>query len=197
MFAKLEDKRSIGKMMGINRRKSLMKLQKIEKTEYRKKMNVLLITLVASLALIAIGSSSMLISLFGFTESVSGESTGNFHLNVIGVIIAIAVNVCAIKVFKNHPYLKEALYVWDLKQIHNRIYRKLKRIKREAESGNRDALTVLFFYYTTQKQVYELDNNTLTINSVETALEKLVEEALRWEFDLNIADFDKSLIDKL
>jgi len=197
MFAKLEDKIAIGKMMGINRRKSLMKLQKIDKTEYRKKMNVLLIALVASLALIAIGSSSILISLFGFSESISGEATGNFHLNVIGVIIAIAANVCAIKVFKNHPYLTEALYVWDLKQIHNRIYRKLKRIKQESELGNRDALTVLFFYYTTQKQVYELDNNTLTISAVEKSLEKLNEEALRWELELNLADFDKNLVDKL
>ena len=171
-----------------------MKVQKINKEEYRKKMNVLLIALVASLAISAIGFGALLIELFGTTNSISGESTGNFHLNLFGVVLAIAFNAFIASKLKGHPYLNEAVYVWNLKQIHNQIYRKLKKIKAASESGNRNALTILFFYYTTQKQVYELDNNTLTMSSVESALDNIEKEAGKWGFELSLNDFAKDMI---
>lgn len=171
-----------------------MRLQKIDKEQYRRKMNVLLIGLVASLAISAIGFGSLLIELFGSTDNLAGESTGNFHLNLLGVVLAIALNAFIASMIKTHPYLNEAVYVWNLKQIHNQVYRKLKKIKAASESGNRNALTVLFFYYTTQKQVYDLDNNTLTISSVQSALENLEKEAQQWGFELSLNDFTKEMI---
>ena len=102
-----------------------MKLQKINKEEYRKKMNVLLVSLVGSLAVFAIVFGTILIDLFGSGQSIAGESTGNFHLNVLGVILSVALNVFIASRVKGHDYFKEALYVWNLKQIHNQIYRKL------------------------------------------------------------------------
>lgn len=171
-----------------------MRLQKIDKEQYRRKMNVLLIGLVASLAISAIGFGSLLIELFGSTDNLAGESTGNFHLNLLGVVLAIALNAFIASKIKAHPYLNEAVYVWNLKQIHNQVYRKLKKIKAASESGNRNALTVLFFYYTTQKQVYDLDNNTLTISSVQSALENLEKEAQQWGFELSLNDFTKEMI---
>ncbi|UTT86694.1 DUF3087 domain-containing protein [Vibrio pelagius] len=171
-----------------------MELQKINKEEYRKKMNVLLIGLVASLAISAIGFGTLLIELFGVKESIAGESTGNFHLNLFGVVLAIALNAFIASKIKTHPYLNEAVYVWNLKHIHNQIYRKLKKIKAASESGNRNALTILFFYYTTQKQVYDLDNNTLTISSVKSALENLEKEADHWGIELSLNDFAKEMI---
>lgn len=171
-----------------------MELQKINKEEYRKKMNVLLIGLVASLAISAIGFGTLLIELFGVKESIAGESTGNFHLNLFGVVLAIALNAFIASKIKTHPYLNEAVYVWNLKQIHNQIYRKLKKIKAAADEGNRNALTVLYFYYTTQKQVYELDNNTLTMNSVDSSIEHIKKEAEKWSFELSLSDFSKELV---
>ncbi|MDK9738922.1 DUF3087 family protein [Vibrio sp. D404a] len=171
-----------------------MRLQKIDKEQYRRKMNVLLIGLVASLAISAIGFGSLLIELFGSTDNLAGESTGNFHLNLLGVVLAIALNAFIASKIKTHPYLNEAVYVWNLKQIHNQIYRKLKKIKAASESGNRNALTTLFFYYTTQKQVYDLDNNTLTISSVQNALENIENEARNWGIELSLNDFTKEMI---
>ena len=171
-----------------------MRLQKIDKEQYRRKMNVLLIGLVASLAISAIGFGSLLIELFGSTDNLAGESTGNFHLNLLGVVLAIALNAFIASKIKTHPYLNEAVYVWNLKQIHNQIYRKLKKIKAASESGNRNALTILFFYYTTQKQVYDLDNNTLTISSVQNALENIENEARNWGIELSLNDFTKEMI---
>lgn len=171
-----------------------MKLQKINKEEYRKKMNLLLVSLVGSLAVFAIVFGTILIDLFGAGQSIAGESTGNFHLNVLGVILSVALNAFIASRVKGHDYFKEALYVWNLKQIHNQIYRKLKRIQPKAEQGDRDALTVLYFYYTTQKQVYDLDNNTLTIKTVQQSLDNILELSEKWSIELDIEAFSKDLI---
>ncbi|MEZ8021436.1 DUF3087 family protein [Vibrio splendidus] len=173
-----------------------MKLQKINKEEYRKKMNLLLVSLVGSLALFAIVFGSILIELFGSVGSVTGETTGNFHLNVLGVILSVALNAFIASRVKGHDYFKEALYVWNLKQIHNQIYRKLKRIQPKAEQGDREALTILYFYYTTQKQVYDLDNNTLTIKTVQQSLDNIVELGEKWSIKLDIEAFSKDLVAK-
>ncbi|CDT51559.1 DUF3087 family protein [Vibrio coralliirubri] len=173
-----------------------MKLQKINKEEYRKKMNLLLVSLVGSLALFAIVFGTILIELFGSATSITGESTGNFHLNVLGVILSVALNAFIASRVKGHEYFKEALYVWNLKQIHNQIYRKLKRIQPKAEQGDRDALTILYFYHTTQKQVYDLDNNTLTIKTVQQSLDNIVELSDKWSIELDIEAFSKDLVAK-
>ncbi|CAK1691522.1 DUF3087 family protein [Vibrio crassostreae] len=173
-----------------------MKLQKINKEEYRKKMNLLLVSLVGSLAVFAIVFGTILIDLFGSGQSIAGESTGNFHLNVLGVILSVALNAFIVSRVKGHDYFKEALYVWNLKQIHNQIYRKLKRIQPKAEQGDRDALTILYFYYTTQKQVYDLDNNTLTIKTVQQSLDNILELSEKWSIELDIEAFSKDLIAK-
>ncbi|NOH93093.1 DUF3087 family protein [Vibrio sp. AIC-3] len=173
-----------------------MKLQKINKEEYRKKMNLLLVPLVGSLALFAIVFGTILIELFGSATSITGESTGNFHLNVLGVILSVALNAFIASRVKGHEYFKEALYVWNLKKIHNQIYRKLKRIQPKAEQGDRDALTILYFYYTTQKQVYDLDNNTLTIKTVQQSLDNIVELSDKWSIELDIEVFSKDLVAK-
>ncbi|MGF1823207.1 DUF3087 domain-containing protein [Vibrio splendidus] len=173
-----------------------MKLQKINKEEYRKKMNLLLVSLVGSLALFAIVFGSILIELFGSVGSVTGEATGNFHLNVLGVILSVALNAFIASRVKGHDYFKEALYVWNLKQTHNQIYRKLKRIQPKAEQGDREALTILYFYYTTQKQVYDLDNNTLTIKTVQQSLDNIMELSEKWSIELDIKAFSKDLVAK-
>ncbi|MBB1462542.1 DUF3087 family protein [Vibrio splendidus] len=173
-----------------------MKLQKINKEEYRKKMNLLLVSLVGSLALFAIVFGTILIELFGSATSITGESTGNFHLNVLGVILSVALNAFIASRVKGHEYFKEALYVWNLKQTHNQIYRKLKRIQPKAEQGDREALTILYFYYTTQKQVYDLDNNTLTIKTVQQSLDNIVELSEKWSIELDIEAFSKDLVAK-
>lgn len=173
-----------------------MKLQKINKEEYRKKMNLLLVSLVGSLALFAIVFGTILIELFGSATSITGESTGNFHLNVLGVILSVALNAFIASRVEGHEYFKEALYVWNLKQIHNQIYRKLKRIQPKAEQGDRDALTILYFYYTTQKQVYDLDNNTLTIKTVQQSLDNIVELSDKWSIELDIEAFSKDIVAK-
>ena len=91
--------------------------------------------------------------------------------------------------------MREVLYVWKLKQIHNKIYRKLKNIKAAASTDDLKALTILKFYYTTQRQVFELDNNTLTMSSVTKELETIEEIEVSKSLSLDITSFEESWLD--
>ncbi|HAS6363343.1 TPA: DUF3087 domain-containing protein [Vibrio vulnificus] len=167
-------------------------MRQINKEEYRKKGNIVIVAFLLAFACSAIAFSTLLIALFGKTEIVEGESTGNFVWNLLGVVIAFISTLSIMNQIKTHRYFDELLYVWKLKQTHLKIYRKLNILKNAAHNEhnehNEKAITILKFYYQTQQQVFELDNNTLTIKSVLNELERI----RQWEEShrvLNVSDF--------
>ena len=91
--------------------------------------------------------------------------------------------------------MEEVLYVWKLKQLHNKIFRKLKSIKAAASNDDVKALTTLKFYYKTQQQVFELDNNTLTMSSVNKELEAIEQIEAEQSLDLDITSFKERWVD--
>ncbi|CAM4310572.1 DUF3087 domain-containing protein [Vibrio vulnificus] len=164
-------------------------MRQINQEEYRKKGNMVIVAFLLAFACSAIAFSTLLIALFGNTEIVEGESTGNFVWNLVGVVIALVSTLSILNQIKTHRYFDELLYVWKLKQTHLKIYRKVNILKHAAHNEhNERAMTILKFYYQTQQQVYELDNNTLTIKSVLNELERI----RQWEQNhrvLNASDF--------
>ncbi|HAS8511230.1 TPA: DUF3087 domain-containing protein [Vibrio vulnificus] len=164
-------------------------MRQINKEEYRKKGNIVIMAFLLAFACSAIALSTLLIALFGNTEIVEGESTGNFVWNLLGVLIAFVSTLSIMNQIKTHRYFDELLYVWKLKQTHLKVYRKLNILKNAAHNEhNEKAITILKFYYQTQQQVFELDNNTLTIKSVLNELERI----RQWEEGhrvLNVSDF--------
>ncbi len=171
-----------------------MKIKEINKEVYRKKVNLVIGGFVVLLAVSSLAFSTLLISLFGNTNIQPEQSTGNFHWNLIGVLLSLATSLSLLNQFKTRPYMKEVLYVWKLKQVHNKIYRKLKSIK-AAASDDWKALTILKFYYTTQKQVFELDNNTLTMSNVNKELEVIEEIEASKSISLDITRFEEAWLD--
>ncbi len=170
-----------------------MKLINIDKTTYKKRLNLITVVLVGALAVLAIGFGSILIALFG-AQQATAESTGNFHLNVIGVIGAAIICAIALSYLKTTAYFVEVYYVWRLKALQNRIYRKLKSIKQRADTNDRDAIVVLYFYYHSLKQVYSLDNNTLTLPELEGNIQGLQQQISALGMQVDIEDFDVNLI---
>ncbi|GIU20378.1 DUF3087 domain-containing protein [Shewanella colwelliana] len=145
-----------------------MQLIDIDKTVYRKHLNRVITVFVASLAILSVLLGQLLIQFFGQTQVASGESTGNLHLNVLGVLVAVIICAGTLYSQREHIYFKEVFYVSRLKALQNRIYRKLKSIKQQAEKDDVDALITLSFYYASLKFVYLLDDNTLTLNQVDS-----------------------------
>ncbi len=172
-----------------------MEIKKINKEVYRKKVNLVIGGFVVLLALSSLAFSTLLISLFGNTNIQPEQSTGNFHWNLIGVLLSLVTSFSLLNQFKTRPYMKEVLYVWKIKQVHNKIYRKLKNIKSAASADDLKALTILKFYYTTQRQVFELDNNTLTMGSVNKELEAIERIEVNKSLSLDTTRFDEAWLD--
>jgi hypothetical protein len=165
-----------------------MQLITINKEQYRKRLNLFIGVFVVSLALLAIAYGALLISAFS-----DGQSS-NFKFNFMGVVLALFTCMMIINHRKKQPWFHEIFYVWQLKQLHNAIYRKFTKIKTAADSSNQQALTILLFYYQSLKQVYELDNNTLTIDTVNKKLAEIEQLIDQQTFEIHVEDFDKTLL---
>ena len=68
--------------------------------------------------------------------------------------------------FRSHPYMSDVVYVWDLKQQLNRIHRKLRYIEAVVENNDHDAMIIMNFMYRGSRQLYELDDNTITMDGL-------------------------------
>ena len=144
-----------------------MQLQEIDKSRYRQHFRIVFVAIVVVLAAVSLGMSTLLIAVFG----TPGAS--HFWLNLAGVVVGAATVVLLLMKFRQHPFLHEVVYVWDLKQQLNRIYRKQRAVEAEAENNDPDAITILYFFYRGSKQLYELDDNTITMDSIELKLKAL------------------------
>jgi hypothetical protein len=84
--------------------------------------------------------------------------------------------------------------VWQLKQLQNKIFRKLKSVQQAAKDNNRDALVILSFYYQSLSLVYNLDNNTLTISNVNNELDKLQQCIDAAGYSIDVEEFTPEML---
>jgi len=155
----------------------------IDKDLYNKRLKIITVGFVATFALLAIVFGSVLIQLFGNTTDVAvvanlgDEPESNFKLNLLGVVIALLFCAAVLHGLRKKPFFEEVYYIWQLKQLHNLVYRKLKTIELCANKGEYKAIAILVLYYKSLKQVYTLDNNDLTMSLVNQSLSQWQEKA--------------------
>ena len=137
-----------------------MQLTDIDKTRYRKHLRLVFAGIVVALVILSLGASTLFISLFTNPEG------SHFLHNLAGVATAAAVVVFVLNKLRQHPFLTEVVYVWDLKQQLNRIYRKQRKIEAGIERNNHDAMIILNYMYRGSKQLYALDDNTITMEDL-------------------------------
>ncbi len=167
-----------------------MKLKEIDKARYSKHLKIVFACIVVILLVITLGVSTLIIQLFS-TPDVS-------HLwhNLAGVAIAATIVVFILNKLRPHPFMLEVVYVWDLKQILNRIYRKQRKIEAAAENSDHDAMIIMNFQYRGSKQLYQLDDNTITIDNL---VAKMVSNDHRMEaegMNLSTDSFEVELLEK-
>jgi hypothetical protein len=173
-----------------------MQFIEVSKTLYRKRLNIVIISFVAALLVLSLGLGSTIISLLGdlaIENSAGKMEVNNFRYNILGVMLALLVCVAVLSQLKDTPYFKEIYYVWKLKQLHNKIYRKVKKIKLAAKNEV-DALIILKFYYHSRKQVYLLDDNTLTIPELDQEIIQLDETIANKSLTISLSQFKESLL---
>jgi hypothetical protein len=169
-----------------------MKLQTIDKVLYRKRLNIVLITSIAVLLIISLGVSNILIALFG-----SGIEGDNFWWNVMGVVAGAVVIAGLLKLVSTKPFMAEINYVRSLKREMNRIYRSSKKVQAAADENNKAALIITYFNLQASKQVYELDNNTLTIDELNEKISLLDEKLSGLNMSITVADYRSDLLAEL
>lgn len=168
-----------------------MKLQQIDKIRYRKHLNMASIAATAVLIAFALFYGQVLIHFFDSADE------NNFKLNLAGVILGVISLLVAFRFIRRHPYLIEVMYVWDLKQTNNKIYRKLHHVKMalsDSDNTDIDAITILNYYYAASKQQYNLDNNTLTMEGLMADIAKLDNLIAEKNLTISLDDYQPSLL---
>ncbi|WP_100754396.1 DUF3087 family protein [Vibrio salilacus] len=165
-----------------------MKLQKIDKQLYRSRLNVVIVSCIAVFAVSSLAISQALIYVF------PSESGSHFHWNLLGVVVSAIGLVATLVKLKTHPKMREVSYVWDLKQALNLIYRKNRVLKAAAKAGNADAMLALQFSYEGSRQLWQLDDNTLTLNSLESAQRELDDWAQEHGIIIDISGFRSEIL---
>ena len=167
-----------------------MQLQQIDKARYRKHLNKVIFACIAALTIGSLGISQLLILLFP-------DSNGShFHWNLLGVVVTSIVIGLTLKKVKSHPFMYEVAYVWDLKQALNRITRKMMAIKKAAKEGDVDAMLAMQFSYSGSKQLWTLDDNTITIEDLSMWQAELDALARQYQVELDITKYDERILTK-
>jgi hypothetical protein len=168
----------------------LMKLRQIDKTRYSKHYKIVFAAIVIELITISLVSSTLLISWF------SSPDESHFILNIVGVVVAALLVLYVGYRFRGHPFMDEMVYVWHLKKQLNRIYRKQHKIEPLIEDNNVDAMVIMNYMYQGSKQLYELDDNTITLNDLAIKTRQLKTRLEEKGLKLTSDDYHSGLLDQ-
>jgi flagellar basal body-associated protein FliL len=161
-----------------------MKLENIDKTRYRKHLNRIIWISIISLIVLSLSTSSFAIYLLN-----DGE-TSHFWINVAGVVVAVVIIASILTKYKQHSFMYEVAYIWDLKQVLNQIHRKSKKINLAVAENNVTAITIMYFYYKACLQLYTLDDNTITLSSLNIKAAELDSQIESLNLTITTDNFD-------
>jgi hypothetical protein len=167
-----------------------MQLKKIEKQRYRKNLRVVFGGIAVSLMVLTVIMSTLFIYLFS-TPDVS-----HFWHNMAGVAAAAVIVVIALNKIRHHPYMTEVVYVWDLKQQLNRIHRKLRKIEEAVDDHNIDAMIIMNFMYRGSRQLYQLDDNTITMEGLVSKIRAFDKRMKDAGLSLSEDTYDPAMLDQ-
>lgn len=166
-----------------------MQLQDINKDRYNKHIKITFIAICIFMLAVSLTTSTLLIHFWGGPE---GE---NLLWNIAGVVIAAALLAKILITFKQHPFLYEVVYIRQVKAQLNRIYRKQRKIKAAAAEGDARAMAILDFNYRASRHVFELDNNTITLDDLTKSQNEL--SALQQQFNITqLATYQAEWVDE-
>ena len=167
-----------------------MKLRQIDKKRYSKHYKIVFVAIAIELIVISLVSSTLLISWFGSADE------SHFILNLVGVVVAALIALYAVYHYRNNPFMDEVVYVWKLKKQLNLIYRKQHKIEPLIEDNNVDAMVIMNYMYQGSKQLYELDDNTITLGDLAVKARHLHTKLEEKELKLTSDDYHSGLLDQ-
>lgn len=161
-----------------------MKLLNIDKVRYRKHLNIVILS-----SIIALTAGSLLIArvLITFFPDPDGS---HFHWNLLGVILTSLAIGMVINQVKSHDFMTEVTYVWKLKQVLNKITRKMGALEEAGKAGDAIAMQIINYSYAGSKLLWELDDNNIVMDELLTKQAKLDEISTQHGIELDVNQFD-------
>ena len=165
-----------------------MKLIQIDKARYRKHLNHVIVACVIALAVGSLAISQTLIALF------PDPSGSHFHWNLFGVVVCSLLVGFVLNKYLNHDYMTEIVYVWDLKKALNKITRKMPKLKAAGREGNADALLAIHYSYAGSRLLWQLDDNTITMDELAIKQAELDSVAEKYNLSLDAERYDEAIL---
>ncbi|KXI28001.1 DUF3087 domain-containing protein [Paraglaciecola hydrolytica] len=165
-----------------------MQLIQINKARYRRHLNIVIVACIVALLAGALGISQTLIALF---PDASGS---HFHWNLLGVVISAVTIGFLLNKYRHHDFMLEVVYVWELKQALNKVTRKMLKLKAAAKQGNIDALLAMQYSYAGSRLLWQLDDNTIVMDDLALAQAELDRLAAHYNVNLNVEDYNETLL---
>ncbi|WP_300360467.1 DUF3087 domain-containing protein [uncultured Pseudoalteromonas sp.] len=167
-----------------------MKLIQIDKARYRKHLNQVIIACVIALAVGSLAISQTLIALF------PDPSGSHFHWNLLGVVVCSLLVGFVLNKYRNHDYMTEIVYVWELKKALNKITRKMPKLKAAGREGNADALLAIHYSYAGSRLLWQLDDNTITMDELAIKQAELDSVAQQYNLTLDVDKYDEKILNQ-
>lgn len=116
----------------------------------------------------------------GFVTSYSfpflfGENPHNLlTLQIMGALLGLGlVFFITAKFFKNQPWMKEAMYGWQLKRSLMHITNAMRPLQEKVEQGDVEAMKMMRFYHLGITQMYTFEQNTSGLIDLKVEKESL------------------------
>ncbi|MFT7560876.1 MAG: hypothetical protein ACI93R_002799 [Flavobacteriales bacterium] len=165
-----------------------MKLFGINKARYRRHLKFVLAGSVGALVIGSLVLSQLLIALF------PDESGSHFHWNLLGVAVTAVIIAWLLNKVRQHDFMTEVVYVWELKQALNKINRKMRQLEAAAREGNATALLAIHYSYVGSRLLWQLDDNTLTMDELTIKQAELNVMAKKFKVTLNTDDYAECML---
>lgn len=167
-----------------------MTLPVIDKAQYKKRLNWLQGSAVVLLMLSALLFSNVLVSNYGSDES-------NLWLNATAVLLSVLLLSLLFALIKNRPWMADIRYIMQLKQRLNRIYRASKVVDAALANDQTNAIIVRYFSLHASKYLYQLEDNTLTLEELQQQIDALDEQIARLQLTLSVDDYSDDILQQV
>ena len=165
-----------------------MQLIQIDKARYRKHLNRVIIGCGLALAGGSLAISQTLIALF------PDESGSHFHWNLLGVVVTSIAIAFLLNKYRKHDYMTEVVYVWELRQALNKITRKMAKLKAAGREGDANALLAIHYSYAGSRLLWQLDDNTITMDELSIKQTELDSVAEKFNLKLDENDYHEDIL---
>ncbi len=165
-----------------------MKLEKINKARYRKHLNIVIVISIIALTAGSLLIAQLLIALFPDADG------SHFHWNLLGVILTSLAIGMVINHIKTNEFMTEVTYVWKLKQVLNKIARKMKTLEEESAKGDVAAMQIIHYSFAGSRLLWELDDNTIVMEELAIKQANLESISNQYNVRLDVELFDETAL---